>query len=912
MIPPRPSTLLMRLAAVAATALLALPAGVHAARPVLAETPLQSLNRVKPNIMFTVDDSGSMIFEFLPDYTAEGPPPLNGGVYYCRDRRNCGGIVDPLNGPSWAIDKYDPPIRSSAYNRLFYDPSVDYTAGKKADSTYLSCEASSANCTGPWTNVYADGFAGYPGANSGSTINLTNGYPDTVWCNSQSQATGADFDTAFTDGSRCRINGRSYKSYTAFSGASILWTAPAVAAGYNYPNAINPATGSATTCAGANEYCVFNIPAGRTTNPYYYTVSKVQFCQFRDAGGFGTPPCSDRWDETTYRYVRYGSDPNKAFDPAAFTRIDIVPPGVSANGVPGPAVLANGVATINPSGRTVATEMANFAKWYSFHRNRILAMKTAGGIAFSALTDENARVGLHTLRFGWNGSTGTYIPNGNMNNNPFLNIADFNPANKSTWFTSFYGLKMGGGTPLPDAMYRIGEYFSNSGNSGLPGAVDPLDPVTGRCQQNYHLMSTDGYWNFNLRNASVGDQDRTVPGTLPGPVPGFTPGSPFPRPYYEGSNSSSNNLADLAMYYWIRDLRPAIPDNVKDTLAPWQHVNFYALAIGAQGSIVYPTGIDAITAGLSDWPVPLGAERSDSIDDLWHAAINGRGRFFNPSNSQQLGESIVAALADFTSQSGTGTAIGIAGAQLTATRSYGYRASYEIGSWGDVKKYALDPATGALPVKADGNPLNAPVWSAATQLDAQAAVVGDVKGWDTKRKILTMKDDGQPVAFRIGNLSGKQKDALNKGWTAAGVSVTADAVLNYLRGDQSNEGDGTTNFRVRSHILGDIVYSGAVPVGAPGQPYDDTGNPGYPAFAAAKSTRTPMVYVGANDGMLHAFVDSSTTDGGKEAWAYVPNALFSATDPNNPGNPTDAASRAFQLGALSYRRGGIPLFDPKF
>ncbi len=137
-------------------------------------------------------------------------------------------------------------------------------------------------------------------------------------------------------------------------------------------------------------------------------------------------------------------------------------------------------------------------------------------------------------------------------------------------------------------------------------------------------------------------------------------------------------------------------------------------------------------------------------------------------------------------------------------------------------------------------------------------------------------------------------------------------MLDYLRGDKSNEGVGTANFRTRAHALGDIVYSAAIPVGAPSQPYDEAGNPGYPAFAEARKLRTPMVYVGANDGMLHALIDSTTTDAGKEAWAYIPKALFSATNPNSPSDPTDALSRPFQLGALSYRRGGIPGFSSKF
>ncbi len=138
------------------------------------------------------------------------------------------------------------------------------------------------------------------------------------------------------------------------------------------------------------------------------------------------------------------------------------------------------------------------------------------------------------------------------------------------------------------------------------------------------------------------------------------------------------------MYYWIRDIRPDFADNVKDTIAPWQHVTLYGLSIGTEGNIVYPAGVDAITAGTQDWPQPTGSGSPDSVDDLWHAALNSRGKYFNAANPQQLAESIVSALADFTSQSGTGAAVGIAGAQLSATKKYGYRTSYESGWWGDV------------------------------------------------------------------------------------------------------------------------------------------------------------------------------------------------------------------------------------
>ena len=836
----------------------------------LAQVPIQGLNPVKPNIVFTMDDSGSMGWDYLPDYVGYA----GAGIAHCRDGLQCGGATSQP-GSGYVFSRYDPPVRSSSYNGVFYDPFAGYRPGKKADGTDLPCEGTDATCGAPWTSVFDNGFAGYPGANSGTTIDLTTGYPDTVWC-WKSGPTALEKQTADTNGSVCRRNGRAYSAVTVGGNAT-----PAIPAGYNYPN------GSAT-CSGV-EKCKFVNGYTVNGNPYYYRISQVQFCSNRDAEGWGTTPCTSQWDPATYKYVRYGTGA-ASFDPLAFTRVDIKPSGF----------LVNGAAAANPSGRTYAQEMANFANWYAFYRTRILAMKAASGIAFSAL-DQGSRVGFHTL---WE------------NNALFTNVKDFTAANKQTWLTNVYKVRPNGGTPLPNAMWRIGElYAGNLGGTGLPGATDPLDPVTGKCQPNFHLLSTDGYWNAALSYTARGNNDRTVPAlpNLPGAT-GLAPGADFPRPYLEGSPATSDSLADLAMYYWIRDLRPGVADKVKDSIAPWQHVSVYGLSIGARGTISYPNGINGIASGALDWPAAAGAGGPEAIDDLWHAAVNSRGKYFNANNAQQLAESIVSALADFTDQSGTGTAVGLGGAQLSVTNQYAYKTSFEAGIWGDVKKYAIDLGTGVLPVDVNGNPLNAPLWSAATQLDAQAAVNGTVNGWDTRRRIVTINDATlAAVPFRTSNLSPAQQASLTGGWSAVASPPSANAVLNYLRGDKSNEGVDTASFRTRSHILGDIVYSAAVPVGAPSAPYADTGmagspNPGYNAFKTAKALRAPMVYVGSNDGMLHAFSDTPT-DGGKEAWAYVPKALFSGGDPNDT---LHAPTPTFQLGALAFRRGGIPLYAHRF
>ncbi len=94
-----------------------------------------------------------------------------------------------------------------------------------------------------------------------------------------------------------------------------------------------------------------------------------------------------------------------------------------------------------------------------------------------------------------------------------------------------------------------------------------------------------------------------------------------------------------------------------------------------------------------------------------------------------------------------------------------------------------------------------------------------------------------------------------------------EARLEYLRGSRVHEGAGN-NYRTRAHLLGDVVHSAPYYVGEP--PFYPSFAPGYAAFRDAYKTRTKMVYIGANDGMLHGFDATS----GEEALAYVPRAVF--------------------------------------
>jgi type IV pilus assembly protein PilY1 len=95
------------------------------------------------------------------------------------------------------------------------------------------------------------------------------------------------------------------------------------------------------------------------------------------------------------------------------------------------------------------------------------------------------------------------------------------------------------------------------------------------------------------------------------------------------------------------------------------------------------------------------------------------------------------------------------------------------------------------------------------------------------------------------------------------TAAQGQALVNYLRGDRTNEG---TLFRQRIHVLGDIVASEGRYVKAPLFNYSDSG---YGTFKTANASRDGVVYVAANDGMMHAF-DAVT---GQERWAYIPSMV---------------------------------------
>lgn len=210
------------------------------------------------------------------------------------------------------------------------------------------------------------------------------------------------------------------------------------------------------------------------------------------------------------------------------------------------------------------------------------------------------------------------------------------------------------------------------------------------------------------------------------------------------------------------------------------------------------------------------------------------------------------------------------------TGSVAYQAQFTTDSnpwqdWtGNLQAYPVNPSTGLVNT-------STPVWQAGTQLDSMSPTSRVIATWNP--------GSATGVPFEWSNISATQQTELK----TSSTDTFGAARLVYLRGDKSNEqqncGPPSTScggFRNRSHTLGDIVNSNPLYIGASQGPYANLSQyqTSYAAYEQATASREPMIYVGANDGMLHAF-DAAT---GQEKFAFVPNGVFANLI--NLSNPT--------------------------
>ncbi|MDM0014127.1 PilC/PilY family type IV pilus protein [Variovorax sp. J22P168] len=240
------------------------------------------------------------------------------------------------------------------------------------------------------------------------------------------------------------------------------------------------------------------------------------------------------------------------------------------------------------------------------------------------------------------------------------------------------------------------------------------------------------------------------------------------------------------------------------------------------------------------------------------------------------------------------TSFSLSTVQISSLGAWSYASQYDSVAWTGV-------VTGNnLKFNDAGDPFSSQIWNTDTTLGNQFKVTLDkdnkvvAKGWDTGRRVVTWNGSaGAP--FRYDSLTGAQQSALDTSYTTGN---DASKYVEYLRGsrtDERTEADASKSYRLRAQLLGDIVNSKVTPVGPPLLGLSEAINPGYAAFKNTWKARTTMVFVGANDGMLHAFKGTmDDADSGTELFAYVPSFLFAKPD------AADKDGLLAQLGSPDY------------
>lgn len=526
--------------------------------------------------------------------------------------------------------------------------------------------------------------------------------------------------------------------------------------------------------------------------------------------------------------------------------------------------LANGCSGTNwtnctyntPTSRADADERQNFATWYSYHRSRMKVAKAGAGRAFAEI-GTNYRVGYRNI---WNNMStsggipggGTWPTGGNWSTHPITRAKPIpvtrnnglfdNPNgtagadnNRTAWYQRLYSQASSGGTPLRQALWNSGNYFATDDtNTGPWGPEVTADQYA--CRQNFTILTTDGYRNDDASNSAgfdytvgagvtVGEQDNVAGSTITSPTGAsftYDPTPPFASAY-------SNTLADIAMYYWKTDLRSDLLNVVQPSSANpafWQHMTTFSISIGAQGTLNPATDLPNMVAG-TPWPEPKNLQPT-SIDDLWHAAVNGRGTFTIATDPDAFSNALKDALANIAERTGSFSNVAANSTSLDAgTRVF--QANYVSGVWtGQLNAYPVtQTVVGGVTVR---NVSAVPSWQAVSGIP----LVASRKVFSSNGTVGTQFPAGATTA---------QLAALNR---TLDYPVTGAENAAYIAGARNLEIANGGTLRDRQHLMGDIVGSS-------------------PAYAK----ETDTVYIGSNDGMLHA-INAAT---GQELFTFIPSII---------------------------------------
>jgi type IV pilus assembly protein PilY1 len=667
---------------------LALPLPTLAQTVELATSPMTTSTTtvVKPNMMFVLDDSGSMAWDYMPDTAKD----FNGmeygfhtsqcnGVYYNPDIRylppiaaNGGGDLNatPTKFSAAYIDGFNTSAGTTDLSFAFSGGSgsgetgmttANYPAGPAYYFTYQGLQKTSKDkdyfntssdfykeCNSDWGVAPGkDVFTKVRLAETPNTNIVVTSTPTTAGT-ATIEITDVNDDGRFTSvkvegGSKQIMRGNTSKvnrnevfllaelvadqinqctvgtgggcqvtGYRAVPIGRFIHIFGPAAAGAAAPT-FNLQNGTAVATA---------FPSARATS---VTSIKVNTVEILSATATGSLPIALALD------LKNKITKNGYSATVTNNIVTVIGPLSAANQLPALTVSTSGT----PMSLTTekfpdhdADQEQNFANWYSYYSHRMLMMKTGAGLAFDSVTDKY-RVGFLS-----------------MNNNVSPGIVEaktFDAAQRTAWYAKVYGAKADNGTPLREALSKVGQYYAHkfgdvttyeaqiklggTGNTSVesvkvngeelmaastsPGTtttllatkianqinaklstsfaasaalnvitltgpasasgftpvviddgggmsflrtpfsgttvsnqlngITPADPVEYSCQQNFTILSTDGYWT------GTGAIDSLVPGVDIGNVDGNAD-----RPYSDGATQATTYTQTYGRYKYTQ------------------------------------------------------------------------------------------------------------------------------------------------------------------------------------------------------------------------------------------------------------------------------------------------------------------------------------------------------------------------
>lgn len=927
------------------------------------QTPLTVQPAIPPNITLMLDDSGSMAWDYMPDWDYLS----NTGPYG---------------------------VRNAAINGLYYNPATTYTPPPQVDgSSYPNSPGLTTAYSDGFTNTNGVNITTYTGGGNGNSFRYGDNLPTTqftagkdygpaVWGGASTGGCASPYYVDPNDSTQCIrdpvAQQEVYKCNSGDSGPNTYNGIPNMCrhtdweegtAVYTY----YPATDEGLQCPSggtleSDGLCHFSPkPVAQPTSAHWTCPKGGTTDTSAPAPPSAAPECTSNGSRIwvwAFTYVVgapiQGNEhfviPNDANAPAGGWCSVLL---ANWNGNP-TANCVNADDTSGVAGPVGVAAGQNIANWFSYYRTRMLMAKSGLMTAFNTL-DPNFRVGFGSINGGagannnvqyfpstsssvfsytdaFNGGTNLIYDVAPFDTNCATNPTTCTPGQSGTQRAAFWywiaKAQPGHETPLRQALDAAGQYYQSSQPwawmSTDPGYANRGNAGDIACRQSNTILTTDGFWNGNYTSSATNgasDSDGPLFTDANGNKVGYKAVPPFSG---GDTTDSTPSLADVAAYYWKNDLQTGDANEVPaDTSDPafWQHMVTFTLGMGFTPTGITPPG--TTTQQIFDWandgggttskyaisnfawPNPSAANFGsiNNIADLAHAGLNGHGGFFQANNPQTFVAGIESALKRAGDRLATGASLGANSTKLQ-TGTFVYQAQYFTGSWkGDLLALGLNAATGA--------PDSTATWSAATALNGQAAVSGTNRTYPTRansayasasgRDIMTYNPTGKDYASQFvsfANGTGNTPPTLaSDQLTSLGSDAAAQAkMVNYLRGDNTDEKSNGGDFRTRTTPLGDIVDSAPLYAAAPdstefnGESFpglalvtDSSGT--YSPFQrwtqgtidsagkltpSAASQRAGMIYVAGNDGMLH-ILDAST---GKEVFAYLPGALLvNQTDP---------------------------------